>query len=210
MKMKAFWILAVAIIFTSCKKANLDPIVGEKPLESVTTLPTKPKSFDINFELPAQIAVTKVDQHKLTIIYTEKVRLLVDTTEYITSWGLHLTENFSSSALANYDFTTVSQHGIKTFNWVDDNLNNVIIKAKKDTTVNGKTYKKVTVERDFTFAKEYPDVLAATEAQKALLLRKDDIINFTSFYYSTNKEMVPASALTKVQYIAAVSPSSGS
>lgn len=207
--MKTLYIAAfVMILFNSCKKANLDPITSDQEIEGGAT--EKATSFNITFELPVQAAVTQVDQNKLTIVYTEKVALLVDTKEYNTSWGLHLTENFAQSALAHYDFTTITQHGHKTFNWVDDNLNNVIVKSKSDTVVNSKTLKKVVIERQFTFVKEYDNRLAATNAQKALLLRKDDVIGFTSFYYSTNKELVPIVGSAKVQYTIAPSANSGS
>jgi hypothetical protein len=205
--MKTLLIGSIALmLLNSCKKDNIEPEVSSRFIESEKVKDIAKQTFNVAFELPAQIALTKVDQNKLTIVYTEKVNLIVDPTEHTTSWGLHLTENFGQTALTNFDFTTITQHGDKTFNWVDDNLNNVKLKAKKDTVINSKKYMKVMVERDFTFVKEYYDALAATNAQTALLMRKDDMIKYTSFYYSTNNNVAPANGSAKIQYSSVAVP----
>jgi hypothetical protein len=195
------WCSLVILLLSGCSKDAVKPVVGERiivanPGKTTTT-------FNVAFELPAQNATMHVKNNKLTIYYDEKVRLLVDPTEYVRSWGLHLKEDFSQSSLNGLDYTTVTQHGHITFKWVDDNLNNVIIKSRADTVIKGITYKKVVVERTFTFTKEYASKQAALDARVTFLNRKADKVIFSSFYYADNNDVAPATGLALIHYIAA-------
>lgn len=200
--------LLIITIASCSKKDDATPQVSSTTLGTKSTVTTsssasKDSTFKIGFELPSQIVTTKVSASTLTMIYTERVNLLVDPTEYDSSWALHLTESFTNTFLSAYDYTTVTKEGNVTTNWVDDNLNDVILQGKVDTTINGVKKVKVKVQRNFTFVKQFSDAATAATTNAALLNRKSDVINFTSFYYSTNSSIHPATAKATIAYVAA-------
>ncbi|WP_158825093.1 hypothetical protein [Mucilaginibacter lacusdianchii] len=196
----------IAVMLAGCgKEKNVKPTVSSRDI--ATSVPVQSTSvnttltYNVGFELPVQKVITLIDKNTLKMVYNETVNLLVDPSEYDRAWGLRLTENFSSSALASFDYTTVTKEGHVTKNWVDENLNNVILKGKADTSVNGVKKVKVKIERAFTFTKEYTTPQLAIAEQNAILARQNDIISFASFYYSEDKKISPATAKAQVIYV---------
>ncbi len=81
-----------------------------------------------SFTVKPQVVKTTLAGKKLIVVYNEDVTLLFSGEGYQRTSAVHLQENFSASALAGLDYTTVAEGGNTTLNWVDDNLNNVIQK----------------------------------------------------------------------------------
>ena len=135
-------ILFTFFVLTGCKKSNdITPTGQDTKTITNNPLPSAPIDTDafihqINFSAPFQLVVMSVADTKLTMIYYENVDVLIPNNGYTLSYALHLTEDFSHSSLANMDYTTVNEAGDVNFDWVDDNLNNVIDKTVSDTTVN--------------------------------------------------------------------------
>ena len=134
-------LLIVLIIGSGCTKNGVAPqnngnkSSGNTSGGSSQTPPdTTPKlSHDdsihmATFNLKPQIVKTNISGTKLVLIYHENVDLLFSKEGYQKTSAVHLKEDFSKSELAGFDYTTVAENGNTTFDWVDDNLNNVIQK----------------------------------------------------------------------------------
>jgi hypothetical protein len=94
---------------------------------------------------------------------------------------LHLKEDFSKSSLATLDYTTVDEAGATDFDWVDDNLNNVIDKTVTDTTINTIAMKKINVNRKFTFTETFADNASAVAKEDSLYNINTEKIRFSSY-----------------------------
>jgi hypothetical protein len=181
-------------MMASCGKDDaVSPDTTKQPVTE-TTPPLK--SFNISYEIPAQVVNTTLTGNTLVMVYTQKINLLVDPTEYERSWSLRLTQDFSNTSLKGFDFYTIAADGTKIYNWADDNLNNnpKIIAGKVDTTVNNKKFIKVKIARPFNFSKVYNNAEEAAAAQN-LLIGKKEVVSFSSFYYTDDKT-IPAVAST--------------
>src|SRR5580698_7561066 len=88
------------------------------------------------FNIKPQQVKTTVSGTNLVLVYNENVDLLFTAEGYQKISAVHLHEDFSKTLLAGFDFTTVAEGGNTTLNWVDDNLNNVILKTVTDTVIN--------------------------------------------------------------------------
>ena len=187
-------IVIFAFAAASCRKSgNVTP---SKPIDTDAVI------HSITFTIPTQFVATSTNGPKLTMIYYENVSLDIPSKGLDLSYALHLTEDFSSSTLANFDYFTIDQDGHINVNWVDSNLNNVSAKTEKDTVVNNVPVTRITVQRPFTFSKTYGTAAEATDEQTQLLVRKGDKINFSSYVYFT--KTYPASTLTtSVLYVKA-------
>ncbi|MCC8425277.1 hypothetical protein [Mucilaginibacter sp. UR6-11] len=142
-----------------------------------------------------QTVMTSVNNTTLTMVYNEDISLIFGAIGYDQSYAVHLYEDFNSSLLHGFDYTTVNAGGDVTFNWVDNNLNNVTLKTVTDTTINGKAMVKVNVKRPFTFVKTYADVQSALDEQQILLNRTADKVNFSSnIYFGSNFQNYTTSA----------------
>lgn len=108
------------------------------------------------FKVNPQVVKTSVSGTKLILIFNENVDLLFSIEAYQKTSAVHLLENFQKTMLAGFDFTTVAEDGNITSNWVDDNLNNVILKSVTDTLINNTKMVKINVHRPFTFSKDLP------------------------------------------------------
>lgn len=192
--------LITALIGCS-KNSDVVPNVSNKSIERTNNL----AAYNVQFEFPAQVGLLSLNGNRLTILYTEKVNFIVNPTDYDQSYSLNLTQDFTPSALAGFDYTTITPNGDKNFNWADPNLNNNQLKGKQDTIVNGLRKIKVMLERDFIFVKEYADANAANNALNALLAKKGDSINFASFYYNSKDPLLPAKAKANITYALPVS-----
>jgi hypothetical protein len=174
MKYLALVVLLISAM-ASCKIDNVAPLTAQTADTS---------SHHIGIIAASQVVGTSVTGTKLTMIYNENVNLLIPKTGYSQSWAVHLTEDFSASALSAFDYTTVDASGDVDFDWVDSNLNNIgPAKTITDTTINGRQYVDIHVQRPFTFSKSYTDAQLADNEQTTLSAKTTDVITFSSYIY---------------------------
>lgn len=147
-----------------------------------------------------QTAKTLVSGAKLVISYDENVDVFVVAGYFENISAVHLQENFQKSMLAGFDYTTVAEGGNVTLDWVDDNLNNVVLKTITDTVIDKVNVLKINVNRTFTFFKTYSSSQEALAAQQQFLNKKDDIIGFSSYTYYNQKNYPPANAWVAMSY----------
>lgn len=143
---------------------------------------------------------TSVSGNKLILVFDENVDLLFPLEGYLKTSAVHLKEDFSKTMLAGIDYTTVAEGGNTTYNWVDDNLNNVILKKVTDTVINKVKMVKINVHRPFTFSKQYASNQAALSDQTQFINKTDDTVSFTSFGYYNLKNYQPRSASAVLVY----------
>lgn len=164
--------------FAGCKKSSVKP-TSPKPVDTDALI------HQIKFSASDQFAATSISGTTLTIIYYENVTLLIPAEGLNLSYAIHLQEDFSASALAKLNYTTIDAYGDVDHDWVNGNLNDVTAKTEKDTTVANVKFTQITVQRPFTFSKPYSTLQAAILGQDSLLNRKTDKINFSSYVYFT-------------------------
>lgn len=152
------------------------------------------------FRMAPQNVKTSVTGSKLTLVFNENVDLLFTVAAYKLTSAVHLHEDFSASQLAGFDFTTVAEGGNTTFDWVDDNLNNVMLKKVTDTMINNKPWVKINVQRPFTFSKQYASNDAALNEQAAFLANTNDVVLFSSYCYYNQKNYPSVTAAASLVY----------
>ncbi|WP_121812697.1 hypothetical protein [Mucilaginibacter kameinonensis] len=206
-------------VFASCKKTDIVPEVakGATGVTTGTNTGTNtgsnsgtdggsntdtsiPAAGTVKLDITDQIVTTKVSDNTLYLNYTETVNLILNADDYQKSSAVHFKEDFSKSGLANFDFTTVNKDNQVATNYLDDNLNNVVIKSASTSTVNGKQLTKLVLERAIKFSKAYKQQDLAIEAQNDILKQTTDVISFSSYYYMNGKNTDPTSATAKVVY----------
>jgi len=187
MKQIKYILPALLLIATTfgCRKVS-DVTSPAKPIDTNAFI------HSISFAAPTQYTGITVKGATVSLIYNEDVNIFLPKEGYVLSYAVHLKEDFSSSALAAFTFTTIDAEGDITTNWVDDNLNNITAKTVKDTTLNNVAMVKITVKRPFTFTKTYADNEAAVNEQNYLAKITSDKINFSSYVYFT--KTYPATA----------------
>lgn len=174
--------ILLATTLFSCKKLNEVKPTDENPTDNPgSTLTT------IKLDIATQEVNTKVSNDTLYLNYTETVNLILDPADYIKSAAVHFKEDFSKTSLANFSFTTVNKNNQLATNYLEDNLNNVIIKSASTITVDGKKYTKLVLERLLVFAKAYKQAGLAVEAQNNILKQANEVISFSSYYYINGK-----------------------
>jgi hypothetical protein len=188
-------------VITSCTKNNdVQPNVIATGKKQVDTISKSGLSLDDSihlalFNVAPQKVYTSVSGKILTMKYDENVDLYMSAAGYQQTSSVHLLEDFSNTALKGFDFTTVAEGGNTTLDWVDDNLNNVILKTVTDTVINNYSVVKINVHRTFTFFNTYDSAQAATDEQNLLIGKTDDKITFTSYSYY-NQKNYPKTNLT--------------
>lgn len=205
--MKVFFTLIfAAILFSACTKNN-DVTPQTNNNNKVTTPPdaTSVLSHDDSIHIPKfninrQIVKTSVSGSKLTLVFNENVDILFTPEASQKISAIHLKEDFKTTLLNGLEFTTVAEGGNTTLNWVDDNLNNVILKKITDTVVNSVKMVKINVNRPFTFFKTYPSNKDALNAQAFFISKTDDTVVFTSFSYYNQKNYLPQSEAALLVY----------
>jgi hypothetical protein len=160
--------------------------------------PTKKYTRTLN--VSDQIVQTSVSGNVLHMDYYERASLLVDPATYKKTWALHLKEYFSKSQLANYHFTSVTEDNVPAYDWVADNLNNVTRKTVKDTSVGGKPFVKVAVDRVLNFSGTFDTPQQALDMQNKLLQTKADSITFASYYYYKGVTSLADSSSARLTY----------
>jgi len=189
---KVFACAALSVLIASCQKNPAD------------TPPIDPgKQYSINVEAPDQIVRTKVEGNILKLDHHEKVHLLVDPVEFGRSWSLALEEDWSGTNLHNLDYTTMNEFGTYAHNWRPGNVNNLHPSQKTviDTTVGGKRYKKLKIERIIHFYKEFPSQQAATDKQNQLTTVTNEVAKFKGYYTYNGVSSLPNLGNGKLVYV---------
>ena len=185
MKKIILFILIASVFYGCSKNSDVTPSTVKQTAKDTTTLKPDVLIRTVVFNAGAQIVKTSVSDTTLKMVFNENINLYVTAMGFNQTYAVHLFENFQNSNLSGLDFTTVNADGNTTFDWVDDNLNNVTTKTISDTTVNGVAIKKINVVRPFTFTKAYHSNDAALSAQKLLLTKTNDYVTFSSYCYYT-------------------------
>ena len=152
------------------------------------------------FNVKPQAVKASLAGTKVILVYDENVNLLFSLEGYQRTSAIHLHEDFRKSPLAGFDYTTVAEGGNTTLNWVDDNLNNVILKTVTDTIINNRKMVKVNVHRAFTFVKDYSSAHAANEEREEFGQRTADSVTFSSYCYYNQKNYRPALTSASMVY----------
>jgi hypothetical protein len=194
----------IVTVFISCSKNN-DTKPGSGGTTKTTTGGTAKLSTDdslhlVSFKVNSQIVTTSTSGTSLTLKFNESIDLLIPYAGYQLTSAVHLTEDFKNTLFAGFNFTTVAEDGTVTLDWVDDNLNNVILKTVTDTVINNQKLVKVNVHRTFTFVKVYDSNFLASNEQALLFKKADDVIAFSSYVYYNQKNYLPTSVSAKVIY----------
>lgn len=209
-----FSIILISVILWGCtKKSDVtptksNPTTGNPTTSNPSTSPTdttKKLTFDdtlhmVAFIIYGQKVKTSVSGKTLILALDENVNLFVLADGYKKTSAVHLKEDFKKTSLGAFDFTTLNQDGQTTFNFVDDNLNNVKFKTISDTTINGVKVVKINVHRLFTFSKTYGSAELAADQQNLLLAKTDDLLNFSSYTYYNQKNYPGTGAAAYLQY----------
>jgi hypothetical protein len=208
-----FTTILIAFTLASCsKKSDVKPNSTADGGKTSSTIPgdstttgsklTADDSLHMpGFGVSTQIVTTSVSGTNLFLKLNENVNLIMTAAGYNKTSGVHLLENFKNSSLAGFDFTTVAEGGNTTLNWVDDNLNNVILKTVTDTVINGQSMVKINVNRVFTFFKVYDSNQLAVAEQNTVLGISSDTIVFTNYCYYNQTNYPQSSVTAKVVYV---------
>jgi hypothetical protein len=196
----------ITLIFISCSKNNnVNPGSNVTKTTNTTIDTVSQINADIALHTPIfkvnpQQVSTNISDKTLILKFNENVDLLYTATGYQKISSVHLLESFNNALLSGFDYTTVAQDGNTTLNWVDDNLNNVVLKSITDTVVNNVNMVKINVHRQFTFFKAYDSNQIALNEQTIFINKTDDIITFSSFCYYNQKNYPVFSITAKVVY----------
>lgn len=201
-------ILLISVLLWSCsKQGDVKPVstdTTKTPLNATPDPTVKLTHNDsihmVAFIIYPQNVKTAVTGKLLTLKFDENVNLFLLADAYEHTSAIHIKEDFKKTVLAAFDFTTENENGQTTFNFVDDNLNNVKFKTITDTLIQGVKVKKVNVHRQLTFSKNYDSAQLATDQQNLILGRYEDLITFSSYTYYNQKNYPVTSATAYVKY----------
>ncbi len=181
-----------ALALASCKKSGSEsPSPSQAATQSYAAL---------NIRAAGQVVKMSVASNVLNMVYNEDVTLVLDSSALAQKWAVHLVEGFGGTQLAAYDYHSLTKYGVNATNWVDDNLNNVVLHSSKDTLINNKLFVKKRITRSFLYQKTYN---SSADAEKVLgqLLKQVDIITFTSYYAPADPEVAPTVNTAKLTYV---------
>lgn len=192
--MKKLLLFSLAVLaLTSCKKTN-----NGGPGSS---LPVATEGYAaLNIKTGPQIVKLSVTGNQLNMVYNEDVTLLLDSNVLAKSWAVHLKEDLGTTQLANYDYHSITKWGVNATNWVDDNLNNVVIQSSKDTLINNHIFVKKHVTRTFIYQKAYNNATAAIDVMNGLL-KQTDILTFSAYYAPENPDVATTTNTAKLTYV---------
>jgi hypothetical protein len=152
------------------------------------------------FAARPQAVKLNVTGAKLSMVFNENVDILLTEEGYQKTSAVHLLEDFTKTMLYGFDFTTVAEGGNTTFDWVDDNLNNVVDKTITDTTINKQKMVKINVHRPFTFSKTYSSGQDAQNEEALFAAKATDTVNFSSYSYYNLKNYPATSTSASMVY----------
>lgn len=180
-----------ALVLVSCSK--------EKDGEPQSSLSVSEKYPPLTIKVAGQVVKMAVTSNILNMVYNEDVTLILDSEKVAQSWAVHLKEDFGGTQLANYDFHSLATNGVNATNWVDDNLNNIILHSSKDTIINKRIFVKKRITRSFIYQRFYNSSADATKVLN-MLLKQNDVITFTSYFAPESPEVAPISNTAKLTY----------
>jgi hypothetical protein len=214
--MKYIFILAItAIVLGGCSKNGDITPNGNKSSGSVSKTTggslqtasdaTSKLSHDdsihiASFKIRPQTVKTSVAGNVLILVFDENVDLLFSLEGFQKTSAVHLKEDFDKTILAGIHYSTVAEGGNITFDWVDDNLNNVVLKTITDTVINKVKMVKINVHRPFTFSQQYASNQAALDDRDRFINQKNDTVAFSSYSYYNGKNYQPTSAVAVLTY----------
>jgi hypothetical protein len=204
-------ILLISIVLFSCsKKGDVNPTSADTTKTgngnlSVTPDPTVKLSHDDSIHMAAfiiypQNVKTSVNGKTLNLVFDERVNIFLMAEAYEQTYAVHLKEDFKKSVLAAFDFSTEGENGVTSYNYVEDNLNNIRFKTVSDTLIKGVKVKKIAVHRQLNFSKTYDSQQLATDQQNIILSHYQDFITFSSYTYYKQKNYPTTSAVAFVKY----------
>ena len=188
-KLLLFAFAALALI--SCKKTNST---------GPDSLPVATEYDALNIKAGAQVVKMKVAGNQLTMVYNEDVTLILDSGTLAKFREVHLKEDLGATKLNDYDYRSMTKGGVNATNWVDDNLNNIVIQSSKDTLVNNRIYVKKHIVRTFTYQKAYGTNDAALSVMNGLL-KQTDILTFSAYYAPENPDVATTTNTAKLTYV---------
>lgn len=183
----------IVLALTSCKK--------EKKSGPGSSLPVAVESYKaLTIKTSPQTVKMKVTGNQLNMVYNEDVTLLLDSGALAKSYAVHLKEDFSTTKLNDYDYHSITKWGINATNWVDDNLNNVVVQSSKDTLINNHIFVKKRITRTFIYQIAYDNATAATAVMNGLL-KQTDILTFSAYYAPENPDVATSTNSSKLTYV---------
>jgi hypothetical protein len=188
---KVLLIALTALTFASCQKEK-----GRKPQSS---LDFNENYAALNIKTSAQVVKMAVTANVLNLVYNEDVTLILDSAKLNDNWAVHLKEDFSGTQLCHFDYHSLTKYGVNATNWVDDNLNNVVIHSSKDTLINNKMFVKKRITRSFVYQKAYNSAEDATTVLNQLL-KQTEIIGFSAYYAPSESESAATVNTAKLTY----------
>lgn len=193
-KLLLFAFAAIALV--SCQKSGNE---GNPSSSAVST----ENYAALNIKTSNQIVKVSVASNVLNLVYNEDVTLIADSAKIAQNWNVHLKEDFTGTQLADYHYQSLTKFGVIATDWVDDNLNNVVLHSSKDTVVNNKLFVKKRVTRSFSYKETFNTAADATKVLNQLL-KQTDIIAFSSYFASpeldaTNSNTSNTAKLTYVK-----------
>jgi len=178
--MKKVLLLALsALALASCSKEK-----GGKPQ---TSAPVSETYSALNIKTTGQVVKMAVTANVLNLVYNEDVTLVLDSAKLADNWAVHLKEDFSGTQLSHFDYHSLTKYGVNATNWVDDNLNNIVIHSSKDTLINNKLFVKKRITRSFIYQKAYSSTEDATTVLNQLL-KQTEIIGFSAYFAPSDSE----------------------
>jgi len=178
---KLLYLTSIVLLFASCESSKLidpKPVTSSKPHTTNSTAPNA-----VNLSIADQVVNTTVSHDTLYLSYTEKADLIINQTDYDNAAAVHFKESFLTSGLNGIHFKILNNSGDYSYDYVDDNLNNVNMPAATTTVVNGKTMVKLHVERTFIFYQAYQSQQLAVQAQSMFINKTKDTITFSSYTF---------------------------
>jgi hypothetical protein len=183
-------LILILAIFSGCHK------ISDNTSNPTTTSPTK-DTYSVKLTIDDQAVITGVKHDTLYLKYQENITFLLNPEGFKNASALHLKEDFSAANLKGMDFKILNEDHVYRTNSVDDNLNNNVPFIKASTiAINGTTYTKLILQREFIFYKAYKLPQLAVEAQINFLAQTKDVIGFSAYYYynGTNSEKTVSTA----------------
>ena len=184
-----------AVTLASCQKS------GTEGNPTSTTVSTENYAA-LNIKTSAQVVKAGVTDNVLNMTYNEDVTVIADSSMIKSNWTIYLKEDFTGTQLAGYHYNSITKFGVNATDWVDDNLNNVILRSSKDTLINNKLFVIKRITRSFAYAQTYASATAATKVLSQLL-KTTDIMAFTSYFASmaTDATQSNTSNTAKLTYV---------
>ena len=187
--------LGIIVVLASCsKRGTVAPAVISSKPDSATILHT------VAVSAPTQRTLTTLTDSTLILAFKEDVTLLLPAAGFNQSFSVHLSQDFSASALSKFNYSITTNDGITYYDWVDDNLNNVDQKTVSDTTVNGLEMTKIHVVRTFNFVQQYANEQLALTAQNTILHTNNDKV-IVSSYVLFDKAYPTATLIVPIKYV---------